>query len=345
MLRGLMLGVLGLMSCISACLAESGVSPGSVIFDFPHSSLGNFILPDGEEYFFTRYIINQRSDGPYYVDRYYNRRLNGEIDRLYRTVIAFDAEGKASLDMNPKTRQDDIKYKLVRWVLPESNFSRRVEDYFRRRKLMAQSDREMPEEPYDFDRYIADGLLVKSFPMSCDPLADYTRVSFARTDSSLKRINEVNHKRSLVMLSDVPAIMNEKYYFSGKCPVFVEKEGYLKPEANVELQLRAVSADFDIYRLEHKFLLATSSYPFAVLVDNLAEDFCIIIESRDVTGKPRRIAFMYTSVENLSRLLPNVWTRRDSETVYQRYTKDNLISFDVLSRSLSDSSCTTVRRP
>lgn len=166
---------------------------------------------------------------------------------------------------------------------------------------MAQRGREMPEEPGDFDRYIADGLLVKSFAMGCDPLADYTRVSFARTDSSLKRINEVNHNRSLVMLSDVPASIDEKYYYSGKCPVFVEKEGYLKPEAKVELQLRAVSADFDIYRLEHKFLLATSDYPFAVLVDNLADDFCIIIDSRDVTGKARKIAFMYTSAENLSR--------------------------------------------
>lgn len=345
MLRGLMLGVLGLLGWAGASLAESGISPGSVIFDFPHSSPRNYILPDGEEYFFTRYIINQRSDGPYYVDRYYNRRRNGEIDRLYRTVITFDTEGNASLDLNPKTKKDAIKYKLIRRILPESNFTRGVEDYFRRRNFMAQRGREMPEEPRDFDRYITDGLLVKSFAMGCDPLADYTRVSFARTDSSLKRINEVNHNRSLAMLSDVPASIDEKYYYSGKCPVFVEKEGYLKPEAKVELQLRAVSADFDIYRLERKFLLATSDYPFAVLVDNLADDFCIIIDSRDVTGKARKIAFMYTSAENLSRLLPNVWTRRDSETVYQRYTKDNLISFDVLSRSLSDSSCTTVRRP
>jgi hypothetical protein len=336
--------LLALWMSLNACSADQPVSADSVIFDYFQSSPRYYVLPDGEEYFFTRYDINQLSDGAYYVDRYYNRRRNQEIDRLMRTVITFDDDGNASLDMNPKARGNGVGQKLVQWLLPEQAFTKRVEDYFRGRELMAQKGREMPREPEGFDRYIADGLLVKSLATGCDPLGDYARISFARTDSNLKRINETNHNRSLVMLSDEPTIISGKYYYSERCPLFVEQQGHLKPEASAQLQLRAVTVDFFIYRLEKKFLLAAQRFSFAVLVDSLTDDFCTVIESRDATGKARKVAFLYTSAENLSRLLPNVSAKRKGETIYQQYTNDNLVSFDALSKAVSGLSCTTVRK-
>lgn len=353
MLRGLMLGVLGLLGWAGACLAEGNSSGNStkldasqpslarrgsadlaksMIFDgIPTSGLG-YILPDGREYTSFRFGL-WRSGADYYLERrsYGKKDPVIEIESIKWRQILFDSEGLGYFGPNAGAPKESDAL-----VVGLPNSSEMLLAYS---KQMIGKGNFLSNAPRDLDRYKSDGVLVRRIDGKCDPLNNRTRISIADIDGELGRTREIHYDKSMLVLADGPIASSRGLFYVQDCPDLVA--------VGSEHDLRAVALLLYLFRVDEKYLLVTDLLPFGVVLDDLTRDFCAIVTYPDGAGGEKSIRMYYAASDLIDRAregVPVSVPADPGESANERNTRINLMNYEVLSRALPVSDCAVIRK-
>ncbi len=318
------LSAIALFLLAGAAFAESNATGGgSVVFDAIPNSPGYFILPDGGRYSIIRANVMRLGD-EYFVDHYFWQKP--ETERIRRHRIVADQSGGASFDPNlAKCCKYDEE-------IPSINL---LSDALTGYSAAVQRGAAWPE-PRGLESYKIDGMLTKSSYGGCDPLKNFTSVSFAKIDPSMKRIDEISRDKSLIVLSDVPVINSRSLFTPERCPR-LRREGY-------EHDLKAISPYLYFYKVGQAKLIRANGLPLSMVVRNIFDDFCTFLSYRDEKNEERKITLLYTSAEVVAQILQDVpGGAQENELELDQYSRVNSMSFDALSRTLYRFNCTTVQ--